>query len=293
MSAEPHKQSGLPVDYEKRLSSDLSWALEESAQYFHARGNVHTALRAIVRRLDELGIPYAVAGALSLFANGYRRFTEDVDILVRRRDLRLIHEKLEGLGYVRPHALSKHLRDTEAGVKIEFLLEGDFPGDGQEKPISFPDPAEVGEEIDGIKFLNLRSLIELKLASGMTGQDRGKDLADVQELIRILTLDDKYGETLHPYVRKVFAELWKKSRRRFVAVWGHGFAGRKPNTLDEMISGIPAWAELLKRMKDDGVQLEWRDNASDEQIRMITTDPRIAEKYDMIEETDLWPEADR
>ncbi len=39
-----------------------------------------------------------------------------------------------------------------------------------------------------IRFVTLEKLIELKLASGMTAPDRLKDLADVQELIKITHL---------------------------------------------------------------------------------------------------------
>ena len=43
--------------------------------------------------------------------------------------------------------------------------------------------------MDGIKYLSLEKLMELKLASGLTNPNRLKDLADVQELIRVLRLD--------------------------------------------------------------------------------------------------------
>ena len=48
------------------------------------------------------GIPYCVAGGMALFQHGYRRFTEDVDILVTREGLREIHAGLDGLGYLPP-----------------------------------------------------------------------------------------------------------------------------------------------------------------------------------------------
>ena len=48
-------------------------------------------------------------------------------ILVTRAALKQIHEALEGLGYVPPFTGSKHLRDAETGVKIEFLITGDYP----------------------------------------------------------------------------------------------------------------------------------------------------------------------
>jgi hypothetical protein len=83
--------------------------------------------------------------------------------------LKTIHGELEGLGYVPPFTGSKKLRDTEHGVRIKFLIAGEFPGDGKPKPVAFPDPAEAGVEIGGIRYLSLPALVELKLASDMTG----------------------------------------------------------------------------------------------------------------------------
>jgi hypothetical protein len=162
--------------------------LSEGSRYFEEKSAVQEALRKITGHLDALGIRYAVVGGMALFAHGFRRFTEVVDILVTREDLKTIHRKLEGLGYVKAFAGSKHLRDADLKVKIEFLLAGDYPGDGKPKPVAFPTPAGVAFERDGIKYLELPVLIELKLASGMSNPDRIKDLADVQELIKLLAL---------------------------------------------------------------------------------------------------------
>ena len=106
------------------------------------------------------------------------------------------------------------LRDTENGVKIIFLTTGDYPGDGKPKPVAFPDPADTSIEIDGVKFPTLEKLIELKLASGMTAPDRLKDLADVQEIIKILNLSSRFAEKLNPYVRDKFVELLKSVEHR-------------------------------------------------------------------------------
>jgi hypothetical protein len=85
-----------------------------------------------------------------------------------------------------PFTGSRNLRDAQTGVRIEFLVTGEFPGDAKPKPVSFPDPADACMEIEGIDYLRLEPLIELKLASGMTNPNRLKDLAVVQELIRAL-----------------------------------------------------------------------------------------------------------
>jgi hypothetical protein len=134
-----------------------------------------------------------------------------VDILVRKDDLRTIHEQLDGLGYIPPFKHSKNLRDTETGVKVEFLTSGDYPGDGKAKPVAFPDPATVSFEAEEICFVNLPTLVDLKLASGMTNAGRLKDLADVQELIKLLKLSAEFGEQLNPFVRDKFIELWQAS----------------------------------------------------------------------------------
>ena len=108
--------------------------------------------------------------------------------LVSPVSLDAIHQSLVGLGYRPLFEGSKNLRDANTGVRIEFVLAGQFPGDGKPKPIAFPEPADVGVDIDGIRYVGLPKLIELKLASGMTNPGRLRDLADVQELIRVLKL---------------------------------------------------------------------------------------------------------
>jgi len=73
--------------YEERLNRDLNWALDEGSMHFDENNAVHHALRRITARLRELGIPHAVVGGMAMFFHGYRRFTEDVDILVTSESL--------------------------------------------------------------------------------------------------------------------------------------------------------------------------------------------------------------
>jgi hypothetical protein len=198
----------MTLAYEQHLSSDLRWALMEGSMHFEGKSAVYATLEKITKRLDELKIPYAVAGAMAAFAHGFRRFTEDVDILVDRKGLEQIHKELEGLGYVPIYSGSKNLRDAESGVRVEFLVAGDYPGDGLPKPVTFPDPALASVEKEGIRWLSLPKLVELKLASGMSNAKRMKDLSDVQEIIRVLELPLEFGEQLDPFVREKFKEIW-------------------------------------------------------------------------------------
>ena len=50
------------VTYEQRLSADSRWALSEGSQFFEENSSEQEALRKIVKRLNDLGIPYVVVG---------------------------------------------------------------------------------------------------------------------------------------------------------------------------------------------------------------------------------------
>jgi hypothetical protein len=197
------------LTYEAQLARDLDYGFREGSMHFDEKSAVHKSLHKITSRLKELNIPYAVVGGMALFSHGVRRFTEDVDLLLTPEGLAAVHRELDGLGYTPPFKGSKQLRDAETGVRIEFLVTGQFPGDGKEKPVAFPDPANVGTEINGIQFLRLENLIELKLASGMTGGvGRLKDLADVVAIIKELKLRADFAGKLNPYTQEKFMELW-------------------------------------------------------------------------------------
>jgi hypothetical protein len=196
------------IVYEQLLAENTERALREGSMHFERESAVHKTLRKIATRLQGLNVEYAIAGGMALFIHGYRRFTEDVDILVTAESLDLIHQKLEGLGYIAPFSGSRNLRDTDTGVRIEFLVTGGFPGDGKPKPVAFPEPTSASIDVDGIRFLTLPRLVELKLASGMTNPRRLQDLADAQRLIEVLNLAPEFADQLDPYVRDKYRELW-------------------------------------------------------------------------------------
>jgi len=193
--------------FENTMRRGGSVALQEASNFFMKSSPVFQTLRSITQKLEQLGIPYAVMGGMALVAHGYLRTTEDVDILISGASLESIHRSLVGLGYRPLFEGSKNLRDAQTGVRIEFLIAGQFPGDGKPKPVAFPDPGDAAVEIDGISYLKLSKLIELKLASGITNPGRLKDLADVQELIRLLKLPITFSNELDPFVRQEFIRL--------------------------------------------------------------------------------------
>ncbi len=274
--------------YEELLNRDPRWALSEGSRHFEEDSAVFKALHKITSRLNELGIPYAVVGGMALFRHGLRRFTEDVDLLVSKEGLKLIHKHLRGLGYLPPFTNSKQLRDTQLGVKIDFLTTGDYPGDGKPKPVSFPDPESVSFEAEGINYVNLTNLVELKLASGMTNPGRLKDLADVLELIKILDLPIDFADQLHAFVREKFKELWNEARKRFVTTWRNKWLTAEAKSIEDMIGMLRSAADHLDQMRKDGVVLDDDGGIGDDYARLVTLDPKVAEKYGLVEESEYW-----
>jgi hypothetical protein len=171
-------------------------------------GTLNNTLTQVTSDLREHGIDYMVIGAVALLAHGFPRFTEDIDLVLTPEGLEVFHRELIGLGYVPAFpGAKKRLRSTKDGVTIEVMTTGEYPGDGKPKPVSIPEPSKASTEINGVKFVSFEKLIELKLASGMTAPHRLKDLADVQELIKIRGLQPEFAERLDPYVRDKFIEL--------------------------------------------------------------------------------------
>jgi hypothetical protein len=197
----------------EQIDARMDALLSSAGAYFMEQSPVHHAAEEIARRLEEAGIDYVIAGALSLGFHGYRRLTEDVDVILTREGLEKFKGAWLGRGYVNLRPGGKAVRDTSSNVRIDFLLTGEFPGDGKPKPVVVPAPAEAAEAGEKYRVLSLPRLVELKLASGMTAPHRLKDLADVQELIRKASVPRDLVEKLDPYVRDKFIELWETAQQ--------------------------------------------------------------------------------
>jgi len=194
-------------DFQQILASpNLTW--QEGLDFFQGKGMINQTLLRLVADLEKHGIDYNLIGAAALNRHGYQRFTIDIDVLMSPEGLQKFQDELVGLGY-RPafEGAKKKFRSTNENVPVEIIVAGEYPGDGKPKPVRFHDPQENFVVIEGVKTVNLETLINLKLASGMTAPGRLKDLADVQELIKIKELDESFAERLNPFVQEKFVEL--------------------------------------------------------------------------------------
>jgi len=267
--------------------------MTESAHFFEGKSGLHRTLFDLAKRLDELEVSYVVIGGMALTAHGYARMTEDIDVLVTHSGLKRVHESLVGRGYKRLFTGSKNIRNTETEVKVEFVITGHYPGSGKTQPVSFPDPADTQPvEHDGVKFVGLARLVELKLASGMTGgPDRARDLVDVQQLITTLSLSEGFSEELHEAVREKYRELWAglhAVQKKYVRLWRNKFLTLGARSIDDMIDTLGGAADELRKMKADGVVLDPDGGTGDDHAHLATTDSTVAEKYDMHEESEFF-----
>ena len=182
--------------------------VEYCGRFFMGQSEAQLALYRLTAILEAEGLPYAIIGAFALNEYGHRRVTVDVDLVMREQDLQTFKSRHLGKGYAERAGTGK-LIDTEHGVNVDVPSTGRFPGDDKPKPIAFPDPAITAVRGERFALLPMARFIELKLASGMVAAHRGKDLVDVQELIRSAALPRETVGELHPWVQEKFLELWQ------------------------------------------------------------------------------------
>jgi hypothetical protein len=190
--------------------SDALWrSFQEGSRFFMRKGDIYNTLQRLVEELDEKKLEYAVIGGMALVAYGYRRFTEDIDILMTPGALQTFRDFFVGRGYTPAFpGASRSFCDTQTGVRIKIITSGEYPGDGKPKPVSFPNPAEARFQNEGLWLITLEKLIELKLASGLTAPHRLRDISDVQELIVCLKLPSDFEVKLDSSVRAEYRRLW-------------------------------------------------------------------------------------
>ena len=169
--------------------------LREGDRFFAGTGKVHRTTKRITIRLAHEAIPYAIIGGMAMNAHGFQRVTTNVDLLITREGLDQIHAKVIGSDFEADVPGGKRLRDTKTGVTVQLIVTGDHPDD-------------VSTDIAGKNVIRLDKLIELKLAAANNSL-RIRDLADVQDLIKALSLPRALGEQIDESVRDEYYRRWQ------------------------------------------------------------------------------------
>jgi hypothetical protein len=182
--------------------------LKEISRFFDGRDQVHKSLRRLVRRLKKAGIPYAILGGMAVNAHKYERTTKDVDVLLTAAGFADFRRLFVPKYYQNVPGRARRFVDQLNQKSVDILVTGRYPGSGQPGPIRFPDPEAVRQTINNIQFVDLATLVQLKLAAR-----RHRDFGDVVELIRFNNLDESFTAKLHRSVRRDYIECLEEKRR--------------------------------------------------------------------------------
>ncbi len=257
--------------------------MTEGSIFFEGRGAVHDSMRRITARLKELGIPYAVCGGLALFHYGFRQFCTDVDILVTKENIDRIQQELVGKGYFQQSPYARTIRDEISGVKIDLLYVGYVPGEKAQQEIVFPRPEDASQESGGISYLQLPTLITLKIISGTYDIAGYKDIGSVISAIDVIDLPLDYAEQLAPSVRARYRELWQNVMDAYVRHMHLIFVSEPP------AAGVDAWDYLFQQFPDedsrfqamrrDKIEADFTKWVDADVVMLWTKDRSIARKH--------------
>src|SRR5687767_10044287 len=69
------------------IDERMEAVLERAGRFFMGKSPQHLAAAELAKRMSELGVDYAIVGALALGVHGHERYTSDVDVLITRAGL--------------------------------------------------------------------------------------------------------------------------------------------------------------------------------------------------------------
>lgn len=93
-----------------------------------------------------------------------------------------------------------------------------------------------------------------------------------------------------PYAVSGGLALFAHGYRRFLTLWRNKFLTIDAHSIDEMIDTLGDAAETLRAMRDAGVTLDPGGGTADDYAYLTTTDPDVARKFDMHDESEFWGE---
>lgn len=163
--------------------------------FFAGQHAAQKALRRVVETFGREGIPFAVSGGMALAAHGLVRVTETLDFVTTPGGLPVLRSLLVRFGYASTRG-DEVFVDAENGVTVRVEVLPDLG-------------PEASVVLDGQRVLTLEMLIQLELASGLSAAHRMRDLADVQDLIRVKGLPRELAGRLDESVRAEYLRLWE------------------------------------------------------------------------------------
>src|SRR5207244_1056284 len=147
-------------------------------------GRYGRVVRAVDRVLQATRTEAVLGGGWAVWRHGYvGRVTQDLDIALPTAHIDEFIRVASVAGFdVLPVPAGRwpKLHHHDTGIQVDILPEGARPGTAaRPAPTTIPPPSRMGAAGSQLRYIDLPSLVELKLAAG-----RVKDDSDVVELIR-------------------------------------------------------------------------------------------------------------
>ena len=162
---------------------------------------VDVALGQVRKLLEDAGVAFRIVGGVAVVHHGYLRTTEDVDVLVAADARPRIDAQLVKHGFERTS--TNRLRHIASSVRVDILVAGEALPRGVGV---YPSPETLGASARDPQVVDLRGLLELKLAAR-----RHRDLADVVELLK--RLDEAHYTELEAGVERSLRPELARLRR--------------------------------------------------------------------------------
>jgi hypothetical protein len=168
----------------------------------------HRLLRA-TRALEQAGIAYAVIGgnAVATWVGSVDkaavRFTQDVDVLLRRNDLVAAQVALSAAGFHYHESLDVHMFLDSPDANPRQAVHVLFANEKVQQDYLLP-TADLSETIFGEQYrvLNLEALVRMKLTSF-----RRKDQVHIQDMIGVGLIDATWPSRFPPPLAGRLQEL--------------------------------------------------------------------------------------
>jgi hypothetical protein len=148
-------------------------------------GRYGRVVKAVDHLLAALRCESVVGGGWAVWHHGFiGRVTQDIDIVLPSTRIAEFLQAAAVSGFeilaTQPGRWPKMLHKDSA-IQVDILPEGARPGTvSRLAPTTIPHPSTMGAEGSALRYINLPSLIELKLGAG-----RARDESDVVELVRV------------------------------------------------------------------------------------------------------------
>ena len=162
--------------------------------------------------LEHAGVPYAVIGGNAVATwvgqvdQSAVRFTQDVDLLIRRDDLAQARAALEPVGFIYRHAASIDMfldgPDARARDAVHIIFAGENVR--QEYSSAAPDVSE-SEASQVFRVLRLDALVKMKLTSF-----RDKDRTHLRDMLAVGLVDASWCSRLPNELAARLQELLDK-----------------------------------------------------------------------------------